>query len=52
MTLDNQLTFLLPGVAFASPAQRVTDGVRRIDSWASLNISRDINLQPGPCRLG
>lgn len=52
MTIDNQLTFLLPGVVFASPAQGIADGVCRSDSETGLNVSRDVNLQPGPCRVG
>jgi hypothetical protein len=52
MTIDNQLTFLFPGVVFASPAQGITDGVCRIDPETGLNVSRNVNFQPGPGRLG
>jgi len=52
MTIDNQLTFLFPGVVFASPAQGITDGAYRIDPKTGLNVSLNVNFQRGPGRFG
>jgi hypothetical protein len=52
VTIGNELTLLLAGVAFASTAQCITDGARRIDPLMGLDISRDLNFQRGPRRPG